>query len=105
MTVKNDVRHLPNALVEVALVDGLTAAVTGGMSLSWWLEEVRAKRAPQPAIRAPRCTRWRLADVAAFWAEFAATSAADLDASARVVDKARHASAKAREARLAQGGA
>ena len=62
---------LPPALAAVALVDARTCAAAGSMSESWWHEEVRAGRAPQPAIRAPRCTRWRAADVADFWLDFA----------------------------------
>ena len=67
------------------------------MSLSWWYEEVRAGRAPAPAIRKPRCTRWLIADVSAFGREFAATSAADTETGARMTAKVKKASAKARE--------
>lgn len=55
-------------LADVALIDAETSARIGSMSASWWLEEVRRGRAPAPAIREHRCTRWRLADVRAFWA-------------------------------------
>jgi hypothetical protein len=55
-------------LAEVALVDDKTAAMVGGMSVTWWRDEVRAGRAPSPVLRQPRCTRWRLVDVRAFWA-------------------------------------
>ncbi len=41
------------------------------MSVSWWHEKVASGEAPQPVIRAPRCTRWRVSDVADFWRRFA----------------------------------
>lgn len=72
-TSNSQERHeLPAALAEVALVDDKTSASVGLMSKSWWLREVRAGRAPAPAIREPRCTRWRLSEVRAYWAERAA---------------------------------
>lgn len=58
---------LPTALAEVVLVDAETAAAVGGASESWWLARVRAGVAPQPAVRLPRFSRWRLAEVAEFW--------------------------------------
>lgn len=64
-------RPLPADLAAVALIDAKTCAAPGCMSVSWWHAEVAAGRAPQPAIRMPRCTRWRMADVVAFWATFA----------------------------------
>lgn len=57
-------------LAEVRLIDGRAAAQVGGMSLSWWHEKVAVGLAPQPVFRAPRCTRWRLADGVAFWRDF-----------------------------------
>lgn len=84
MTAKTDhqssAQALPADLASVALIDAPTAAAAGSMSVSWWHAEVAAGRAPAPAFRAPRCTRWRVADVAAFWRTFSAqgdTSAAD----------------------------
>ena len=65
------VRGLPADLLCVALIDANTCAAAGGMSVSWWHEAVRAGKAPAAAIRKPRCTRWRLADVQAFWRAFA----------------------------------
>jgi hypothetical protein len=61
---------LPAALAEVALIDADKCAAAGDMSVSWWLAEVAARRAPQPAIRRPRCTRWRAQEVADFWRRF-----------------------------------
>jgi hypothetical protein len=84
-------------LAEVALVDVLTCAATGDVSASWWHEKVRIGEAPAPAIRAPRCTRWRAVEVATFWREFAAKAAANTEARERVTAKAKAASVKARE--------
>lgn len=58
---------VPSALADVALIDVTTAAAAGGMGSSWWHAKVAAGVAPQPAIREPRCTRWRLVDVIEFW--------------------------------------
>lgn len=64
-------------LTDVALIDAAACAATGSMSLSWWHAEVAAGRAPQPVIRLPRCTRWRLTDIRAFWYQVATASLAD----------------------------
>jgi hypothetical protein len=93
---------LPANLAEVALIDAKTCAAAGDMSLSWWHEEVRAGRAPAAVIRKPRCTRWRLADVRAFWIEYAAKAAADTEAAALMRDKAMRASAKAKVSRASR---
>ena len=90
-------RPLPANLADVALIDAPTCAAAGDMSVSWWHEEVRIGRAPAPAIRRPRCTRWRLADVAAFWINFASGNEADPEAGERVTAQAKKASIKARE--------
>lgn len=88
---------LPTALAEVALVDAPTAAAAGSMSVSWWHAEVAAGRAPAPAIRAPRCTRWRLVDVRGFWQTFGEQT--DASAAAAVKAQATKASAVARSRR------
>lgn len=93
---KHTIRPLPADLASVALIDAPTCAAAGDMSVSWWHEEVRAGRAPAPAIRKPRCTRWRLADVHTFWGSFAANGASDTEASERMTARAKHASSKAR---------
>ena len=90
---------LPPDLAAVALVDAATAAGTGDMSLSWWHGEVAARRAPQPVIRLPRCTRWRLADVRDFWIERARQCENEPDAGARLTERASNASAAARRSR------
>lgn len=91
----------PSALADVALIDAETCAAPGMMSVSWWHEEVRSGRAPKPAVQRPRCTRWRLADVKAFWLDFAA---AGVDTASGSAMKARlaDASKKARELRGAE---
>ena len=94
---KYSTQHLPADLVSVALIDAPTCAAAGDMSVSWWHEEVRAGRAHAPAIRKPRCTRWRLADVHAFWGSLAANGASDTEASERMTARAKHASSKARD--------
>jgi len=54
-------------LTVVSLVNAQTASAIGQVSVSWWRDQVRAGRAPQPAIRSNRFTRWRASDVAEFW--------------------------------------
>lgn len=106
MTAKTDpkpaARPLPADLADVALIDAPTCAAAGAMSVSWWHEEVRAGRAPTPVIRKPRCTRWRLADVRAFWIESAETAAADTRGAELVKAYATKASAKAKANRAAK---
>lgn len=65
---------LPPELAAVALVDARTAASTGGMSTSWWTDQVRRGNAPAPVVRGRRCTRWRASDVAMFWRNFGCES-------------------------------
>jgi hypothetical protein len=83
-----------------ALIDADTSAAGGHMSRSWWEEEVREQRAPQPVVRRPRCTRWRYGDVREFWRKFAQGSSTDAAAHAKAIAKATKASAVARERRL-----
>lgn len=99
--LKPNPQALPADLAAVALIDAPTCAAAGAMSVSWWHEEVRAGRAPAPAIRKPRCTRWRLADVRAFWSKSAEQAAADGQAAAGVKARATKASAAARAKRTA----
>lgn len=58
--------QIPNALADVALIDRRTFAAAGAMSVSQLDELVRSGDAPQPVIRQPRFTRWRMADVRAW---------------------------------------
>ena len=97
VTAKTDpkpaARPLPTDAANVALVAADTCAAIGAMSVSWWHAAVAAKRAPQPAFRAPRCTRWRLADVTEFWRDFASQD--DTQAGAELKARASKASAAA----------
>lgn len=52
----------PEALADVALIDGPSLAAAACISVSQFYELVRTGQAPQPVIRAPRCTRWRMTD-------------------------------------------
>lgn len=106
MTAREDFAQLPPALAEVALISAETAAAVGSMSESWWLDEVRVGRAPQPVIREHRCTRWRLADVRDYWAARAAQGA-DVAKVQMLVGRAKKASnaAKAKRAALHTGAA
>ena len=107
MTAKIELPPIPPALSSVALIDAPTCAAAGGMSVSWWHDEVRTGRAPAPAVRQPRCTRWHLSEVVAFWQAFAAKGEADTQGAERVTAKAKKASAAARAKRstAAQGAA
>jgi predicted DNA-binding transcriptional regulator AlpA len=109
MTAKPSLRHvvraLPHNLADVALIDAPTCAAAGDMSLSWWHEEVRAGRAPAPVIRKPRCTRWRLSDVRAFWIDCATKTAAETEAAAIANDRAIKGSAQAKSTRDANDAA
>lgn len=58
---------VPAGLEAVMLVGAEVCAAGGGMSLSWWHAEVASGRAPQPAFRSNRCTRWRLSEVVEYW--------------------------------------
>jgi predicted DNA-binding transcriptional regulator AlpA len=89
---------LPDALVTVALIDAPTCAAVGDMSLSWWYERVASGEAPPPAVRSSRCTRWRLADVRAFWLDFAKDGKQD----EQLIQRAKAASLKAHGTRRAR---
>ena len=88
-------RPTPASLADVALIDGPSIAAAGCMAVSAWLELVRNGKAPQPVIRQPRYTRWRLVD-ARNWLIERATQQMPEKASA-VIAQATRASAKARE--------
>lgn len=88
--------QVPDVLADVALIDAPRIAAAACISLSTWLELVRTGDAPQPAIRAPRHTRWRLAEVRAWLAE-RAEGGNDTEAARNLIANARLASAKARD--------
>jgi len=91
MTAKTDLPKVPADLADVVLIDGPTAAATGGMSVSWWHEAVRKGIAPQPVIRQFRCSRWRMASVREFWLALASRPTDDA-----LVKNAAQASVKGR---------
>lgn len=88
----------PESLADVAHIDGPGAAAAGCLSISQWHALVREGRAPQPVIRAPRFTRWRLADVRAWLVARESQSAVGDDP---VVAQATRASRAARAKRQA----
>ncbi len=90
--------------LEALLIDAKRAAAMGSFSLSWWLSEVCAGRAPAPVIRKPRCTRWRASDVRAFWQQFA-EQAADVEAAKRLIERNKRASLAAQRKRADAGAA
>ena len=98
---------LPAGLSDVALIEAASCAAAGAMSVSWWHEAVRTGKAPAPVIRKPRCTRWRLSDVKAFWETFAQGASQDAESAEAVKAKAEKASRAAQAKRanvLAQSG-
>jgi hypothetical protein len=95
-------RPPPEAFGGDALIDGPTAAAGGGMGNSWWLEEVRAGRAPAPVVKLPRCTRWKLSSVRAYWIAFAERAAGNIEAATQVTARATKASQAAQAARSKQ---
>lgn len=90
-------RPLPGDLAEVALldIDDVCAAVR--MSASWWHDEVRAGRAPQPLRWGTRCTRWKAADVRDYLIQ--RQSQPQAEARERVTAKAKRASEAAQAKR------
>jgi hypothetical protein len=104
MSAKTELPPVPPALADVALVDGPTCAAAASEAISTFHDGVRrtaiGKLAegevpyPQPVIRRPRFTRWRLADVRAWLIERALQQSAET--ATAVTEQARKASAKAR---------
>lgn len=94
---------LPDEARAVALVSKRTACAMGDVGQSWWDERVASGEAPQPVIRAPRFSRWRLADVIAFWRDVAERG--DPAGAAKLTAHARKASARAKALREQRQGA
>lgn len=61
----------PEVLADVALIDGPSIAAAACMGLSQWHDLVRRGKAPQPVVKRPRFTRWKLVDVRVWLAEVA----------------------------------
>jgi predicted DNA-binding transcriptional regulator AlpA len=59
----NTAASVPEGLADVALVDARQCAASAGCSVSLWYRWVKDGTAPQPVVREPRFTRWRMADV------------------------------------------
>lgn len=95
-------REPPAALADVALIDASSIAAAACMSLSSWHELVQKGEAPQPVIRRPRFTRWRLADVRMHLAKMA-SEGVDHDAAKNLKAQATKASRKAAERRARPG--
>lgn len=89
----------PPLLNGVILVSAGTAARMGEMGESWWWGEVREGRAPAPAIRQFRMTRWRMEDVRKFWETYASNAAASGEAERTAQQAHRAAAASARKRR------
>jgi len=62
-------------LADVALIDAAGIVAAACISISQWHELVKTGKAPLPAFRKPRCTRWKLVEVRAWLIEFAAQGA------------------------------
>jgi hypothetical protein len=63
----------PPVLADVQLLDIKACCAPGAVGATWWRDAVAAGLAPVPAVKLPRCTRWRATEVHAFWAAFAAS--------------------------------
>lgn len=91
---------IPADLADVSLIDAKACAAASGCSVSKWHQDVASGSAPQPVIRKPRCTRWRMADVRAHLIEIAAQGA-DTEQARSMIAKAAKASTAARAKRQA----
>jgi predicted DNA-binding transcriptional regulator AlpA len=94
--------HIPSGLADVALIDARACAASASISVSSWYDVVRTGNAPQPVIRSPRCTRWRVADVRKWLSELAAQGIDDEVAQAVLARASKAASASRAKRRLAR---
>ncbi len=92
---------LPKPLEDVALIAAPACAAVGSVGISWWHDAVRTGLAPQPVIRQPRFTRWRLADVRNFWVARAEAETGNPGVAEAVTARAKKASAAAQAKRAA----
>jgi predicted DNA-binding transcriptional regulator AlpA len=91
---------IPPGLVDVAYIDGGACAAAASMSISQWHTLVKDGKAPKPAIRKPRFTRWLMSDVRAWLIQFSSQS--DFETGSEIVltkaTKASHAAKAKRRA-------
>jgi len=102
---KSQLPSLSADLAQVALVDAATAAAVGGMSVSWWLNQVQGGYAPKPVLRGTRCTRWLSASVASYWRSRAENGPNDVERADRLAARSKKASAASLGARSAASAA
>jgi predicted DNA-binding transcriptional regulator AlpA len=100
MAAKADLPPIPAALADVAMIDAPSIASAAGISISLFHDLVRLREAPPPVIRAPRCTRWLLADVRTWLIERAALGT-ETDAARTLITTAHRASKAAQAKRQA----
>lgn len=93
---------LPVGHDDVALADINDLEALTRMKRSWLHQAVRDGRFPAPAIREPRCTRWKLADVRAWIADRIEQAATDTETATVVSARAKKAS-DAAQAKRAKG--
>ena len=87
---------IPSGLIDFAYIDCAGCAAAGAMSVSQWHALVKNDEAPQPVIRKPRFTRWRVSDVRTWLIEYGMKSDFAKD-SEIVLNKARKASKAAQD--------
>ena len=92
---------VPEGLADVALIDAQQCAAAGGMGLSQWYQMVAAGTAPAAAVRRPRYTRWRMADIREWLVDRAVITDADRLVGSILTERAKAASDKAGELRRA----
>lgn len=107
MPAKTDLPRVPEALLDLALIDGPSLAAAANISLSAFQTGVRETAEgtlaegevpfPQPTIRRPRFTRYRMADARAWLIQLAERGAAEASSDERTRTKARRASEQARD--------
>lgn len=88
-------RPLPADLADLSFLDINDVCAAVRMSQSWWYDEVRAGRAPQPLRLGLRCSRWSVAAIRQYLIERAAQPQEAV--AAQVVARATRASADARK--------
>lgn len=100
-TPRANARPVPADLADVAFLDINDVCAAVCMSASWWHDEIRAGRAPQPLRYGPRCSRWPAAVIKRYLIERTERAAADKDAGKVASARATKASAAAKAKRAA----